>query len=95
MNNEQFIKYNGNRTKVLSCDPKASGEVVLDDSVTTICECAFQDCKEITDINIPESIAYIEEDAFKDCAGIAAVHIPSQLLSSAKVLLLIAIISRM
>ena len=51
MNNEQFIKYNGNRTKVLSCDPKASGEVVLDDSVTTICECAFQDCKEITDIN--------------------------------------------
>ena len=45
MDNEQCIKYNGNRTKVLSCDPKASGSVVLDDSVTTICECAFQDCK--------------------------------------------------
>lgn len=80
MDNEQCIKYNGNRTKVLSCDPKASGSVVLDDSVTTICECAFQDCKDITKLNIPANIAHIEEDAFKDCSGIYTVHIPSQLL---------------
>lgn len=65
MDNEKYIKYNGDHTKVLSCDPKAEGEIILLDSVTTICECAFQDCTKVTDINIPDNIAYIEDDAFK------------------------------
>ena len=64
---EKYIKYNGNYTKVLSCDQCKAGIVTLNENVKIICECAFQDCKHIRGINLPQYLEVIEEDAFKDC----------------------------
>ena len=50
---EKYIKYNCNYTKVISCGQCKAGIVTLKEDVKIICECAFQDCKHIRDINRP------------------------------------------
>ena len=74
---EKYIKYNGNYTKVLSCDQCKAGIVTLNENVKIICECAFQDCKHIRGINLPQYLEVIEEDAFKDCCGLTEISIPA------------------
>lgn len=74
---EKYIKYNGNYTKVLSCDQCKAGIVTLKDEVKIICDSAFQDCKHIREINFPKYLEVIEENAFKDCSGLTEITIPT------------------
>lgn len=74
---EKYIKYNGDYTKVLSCDQCKAGIVNLKDEVKIICDSAFQDCKHIRGINFPQYLEVIEECAFKDCSGLTEISIPA------------------
>ena len=46
--------------------------------VTKIRDCAFMNCKDITEVVLPESITEIGEAAFKDCENLAEINIPSK-----------------
>lgn len=48
-------------------------------SVTVIAESAFQDCDQITIINIPESVTQIGKKAFQGCSSLKTLVLPSKL----------------
>ena len=50
--------------------------VNIEYGVTTIGECAFDDCGNITSIKIPDSVTSIGEYAFNECRNLVDIHIP-------------------
>ena len=57
-----FVIQNG----VLEKYRGAGGAVVIPDSVTTIGEWAFSNCKSLTSVTIPDSVTVIKSSAFAD-----------------------------
>ena len=53
-------------------------EVVIPDSVTSIGDRAFYDCKSLTSITIPNSVTSIEESAFNSCDKLTSVTIENE-----------------
>jgi len=51
--------------------------VVLPNSVTSIEEGAFTNCKRLASINIPNNVTSIEEWAFRDCTSLTSINIPN------------------
>lgn len=47
--------------------------------VTKISDCAFMNCKDITEMVLPESITEIGESAFYGCENLAKINIPSKI----------------
>ncbi len=52
-----------------------SGDVVIPDSVTSIGDWAFEDCKKLTSIMIPYSVTSIRDFAFLDCTNLSSITI--------------------
>ena len=52
-----------------------------DGSVTSICDEAFKNCKNLTSITIPDSVTSIGEYAFGNCVGLANIAIPDGVIS--------------
>ena len=46
-------------------------------SVTSIAQCAFQNCSSLTSINIPSSVTSIGNKAFYGCSSLTSINIPS------------------
>ncbi len=53
-------------------------EVEIPETVTTIVENAFRDCKELTTVEIPQSVTAISADAFSGCTSLTEVSVPNQ-----------------
>jgi len=51
--------------------------VTLPDSVTSIEEGAFTNCKRLASINIPNNVTSIGEWAFRDCTSLTSITIPN------------------
>lgn len=49
--------------------------VKLPDTITTIEDAAFADCRQLEDINIPEGIEEIRTDSFKNCVNLKSITI--------------------
>lgn len=64
---------NGN---LIKCNRNATGNIVIPNSVTRICEFAFGYCHGLTSVTIPDSVTHIGEDAFRGCISLTAVTIP-------------------
>ena len=56
-------------------------EFVIPDSVTSIGEYAFRDCKSLTSVTIPDSVTSIGYRAFYYCSAITSVNIPDSVRS--------------
>ncbi len=54
---------------------------IIPNSVTSIGEYAFWDCRGLTSVTIPNSVASIGSHAFYDCIGLTAVNIPNSVAS--------------
>ncbi len=71
-------------TKIDTYFSKGSGlsevtKIVLPDTVKTIGEDAFYDCKKMTSINLPPSLETLEGYAFASCVSLKNITIPSKL----------------
>ncbi len=54
---------------------------VIPDSVTSIGDYAFDDCRGLTSITIPDSVTSIGDCAFNNCTGLTSITIPDSVTS--------------
>lgn len=57
------------------------GSIVLPDSITTLEEYAFADCKALTDVHMPESLDSIGDFAFQDCSKLSEIDLTDTALT--------------
>ncbi|MCD8149439.1 MAG: leucine-rich repeat protein [Clostridiales bacterium] len=55
--------------------------ITVPDTVTTIGDCAFQDCTGITSVSMADSVTTINHGAFLACTGLTSVVIPDSVTS--------------
>lgn len=74
---DDHVLFNKNKS-VLIAYPAASREVQYDvpDSVMSISDWAFSECRKLNRITIPDSVREIGEGAFSDCALLDEIEIP-------------------
>ena len=66
------------------CPIGVSGAIEIPNTITSIREYAFKDCKNITSIKIPGSVTKIQEGAFSGCSGLnGTLNIPYSVTSIA------------
>ncbi len=51
-------------------------EVIIEDGITNIGDCAFYNCSSLEKIQIPDSVTYIGENAFANCTSLKSIIIP-------------------
>jgi uncharacterized protein YjdB len=85
-----YLESNPNVAEVTSNPNYYSGEVAIpktvtydgkEYSVTSIGDCAFQDCYDLTSVIIPNSVTSIGTMAFKNCNNLSSVNIPNSVTS--------------
>lgn len=54
---------------------------MIPDSVTSIGDFAFEDCKSLTSISIPDSVTSIGDGAFEGCRSLTIINIPDSVTS--------------
>ena len=69
----------GNR--LIVCDKGAEGTICIPEGITEICDSAFEQCVNITEIVIPSSVDEIGKRAFLDCSGLTNICIPESVTS--------------
>jgi hypothetical protein len=52
-------------------------EIVVPDTITTVCEGAFSQCQNLEYFNFPKNIVFIGEGAFYECSGLKELILPS------------------
>jgi hypothetical protein len=68
-----LYKYKGNMPKNTS--------IAIKDGTTSICDNAFENCKNLISVDIPNSVTSIGDDAFSGCSGLTSVTIPNSVSS--------------
>ncbi len=53
-------------------------KVVLPDTITTISEYAFMDCKQLTDCKLSNALSYMSWGAFENCTSLSRITIPDK-----------------
>lgn len=63
----------GSRTLYIDGN-KVEGDLIIPDGVTSIADCAFYSCNEITSVTIPTSLTSIGKAAFFNCTEISTIY---------------------
>lgn len=63
------------KLKIISCRKDFSGDYIIPDEVTQICDGAFEGCENLKWVYIPESVKKIGKNTFKGCKNLREVHI--------------------
>ena len=61
--------------------PAGLTEYTIPDSVTSIGEYAFSDCRSLTSVTIPNSVTSIGDSAFRNCSSLTSITIPDSVTS--------------
>ena len=73
---EDHVLFNKNKTTLIAYRAKETN-YTIPNSVTTIGEGAFSDCKSLISINIPNSVTTIERGALNHCDSLTSINIPN------------------
>lgn len=71
---ENGVLYSKDQTLLHTVPRNWSGSFVIPETVTTIAECAFENCAGIQKVNIPSSVSTIERYAFAECDGLTDIY---------------------
>ena len=74
------VLFNKTKTTILSYPKGSNNSYIIPDSVTSIGDYAFFDCRNLTNIKIPDSVTNIGECAFYNC-HISVIEIPANVIS--------------
>ncbi len=74
------VVFNKDKTALVIC-PAGKTEAVIPDSVKSIGNTAFSECKNLKGITIPDGVTRIGEFAFFNCANLTSVTIPDSVTS--------------
>ena len=70
-----YLVYGDNtKTKLLACSAAARGEITIPNSVKSIGDYAFQDCRSLTSITIPNSVKQIGSCPFSGCNQLKDIY---------------------
>lgn len=62
---------------LIYCDRNIAGDLMLPNSITSIGYMAFEDCVNLTGINISDTVTIIGANAFLNCSGLTDITIPN------------------
>ena len=68
-----FVYSDASKTKLIACSTKATGEIILPNSVEVIGKFACYNCGKLTAVTIPNNVTSISSDAFINCGGLASL----------------------
>ena len=71
------VKYSNDWKRLLRAPMSLSGKYSIRKGVKVIGDWAFENCKSLTNINIPNSVTTIGEHAFSDCDSLTSINIPN------------------
>lgn len=86
-NNPEYSSIDGNlydndaKTLIMYAVGKSASSFTIPDSVTSIGNGAFVNCKYLTDVNIPDSVISIGKSAFLNCSNLTKVTIGNSVTS--------------
>ncbi len=88
-NNEKYksvdgVVYTKDMSIIVVCPITAKGSFSIPNSVTSIGDYAFYDCRGLTSIEIPNSVTSIGDFAFSDCSSLTSIAIPNSVTSIEK-----------
>ena len=72
---EDGVLFNKYKRKLIAYCSK-NKDYEIPNSVTSIGDSAFSDCKNLTSIHIPDSVTSIGDSAFYGCENLTSIHIP-------------------
>ena len=70
------VLYDKEVSVLIKCPEGKKGDLTIPNSVTTIGDNTFRDCKGLTSVTIPGSVKTIGNSAFAYCTGLTSVTIP-------------------
>lgn len=76
---ENGILYKKNPLTIYFVPRNIQGDIVLSDDITEIPSSAFQNCTNITTIQIPENVTTIADGAFNSCTNLAEIFLNNNL----------------
>ncbi len=71
------VLFNKYQTELIQCPANKAGHIAIPDSVTSIGQRAFGDCRSLTTLTIPDSVTNIGKQAFCMCNSLTNVMIGS------------------
>lgn len=72
------ILYNKDKTMLLCCMGRKTGNATIPERITDIKEGAFWGCGSLESISIPKSVTDIGMEAFADCSSLENINIPEK-----------------
>jgi hypothetical protein len=69
------VVFNKEKTRLVRCPGAKAGSYVIPNSVTSIADCAFNYCTNLTSVMIPNSVTNIEIGAFGFCSGLTSISV--------------------
>ena len=75
------VLFDKDMTTLIQCPGSFSGAYTIPNSVTSIGDDAFSNCKSLTSVTIPDSVTSISDFAFSNCKSLTSVTIPDSVTS--------------
>ena len=78
---EDDVLFDKGKSKIISFRNQKIKSYIIPDSVTSIGDSAFYNCRSLSNIVIPDSVTRIGEMAFSNCDSLSSIVIPSSVTS--------------
>ena len=75
------VLFDKDKTTLIRFPEMKNGDYVIPDTVTSIGNCAFEDCSNLTSITIPVGVTSIGDYTFKYCSNLTSITIPAGVTS--------------
>lgn len=73
---EKGVLFNKNKTELIQAPQKLTGSYTIPDSVTSIMDCAFEFCNNVTDVTMREGVTSIGYYSFYGCKSMISIDVP-------------------